>query len=128
MSQVSIISHYVWVNWLMRCPKAPMWARTAIFACSGKLSPSLALWTISLGTASRGARCQLQSPSHVLSPRGHWSWTLMSFPSRLPACPEAFTQAGRWAHHPLPYVPMHESSVSAELNINEFGRTPQLPN
>lgn len=32
------------------------------------------------------------------------------------------------AHRPLPYVPLHETSVSAELDINEFERTHQLPN
>jgi len=42
----------------------------AISACSGELSPSSALGTIPLGTASRGARCQLHPLSYAPSPHG----------------------------------------------------------
>ena len=105
----------------------------AIFACSSELSPSLALGTISLGTVSHRARCQLHSPSRALSPHGHTRGAGASRlfpPGSLPALKLSPRQDDGLlcAHHPLLYVPMHETSVSAEVNINEFGRTLQLPN
>lgn len=79
--------------------KAHRWACMTIFACSGKLSPSLASGTIFLGTASHRAHCQLRSLSCALSPPSacERGWSLTSFLSQLPACSEAFTQAGGWA-------------------------------
>lgn len=55
--------------------------------------------------------------------------SFLSSPSSLPALKLSPRQEDGLlcAHHPLPYVPPHETSVSAELDINEFERTPQLP-
>lgn len=78
--------------------------------------------------------CQLRSPSRAPSPsraylRGAGA-SLLSSPSSLPALKLSPRQEDGLlhAHHPLPYVPLHETSVSAELDINELERTHQLPN
>lgn len=56
--------------------------------------------------------------------------SLLSSPSSLPALKLSPRQEDGLlcAHHPLSYVPLDETSVSAELDINEFERTHQLPN